>query len=89
MKSEIVSYSVVSESATPWTVAHQAPLFMGFSRQEDWSGLPFPPPGDLPDPGIKSRSLSSKADSLLSEPPRKPSVSEPVGYSVHVKFGDQ
>ena len=38
--------------ATPWTVAHQAPLSMGFSRQEYWSGLPFPPPGDLPDPGI-------------------------------------
>ena len=37
-----------------WTVAHQAPLSMGFSRQEDWSGLPFPPPGDLTDPGIKS-----------------------------------
>ena len=39
---------------TSWMVAHQAPLFMGFSRQEYWTGLPFPPPGDLPDPGIKS-----------------------------------
>ena len=39
--------------ATPWTVARQAPLSMGFSRQEDWSGLPFPSPGDLPDPGIE------------------------------------
>ena len=38
---------------TPWTVAHQAPLSMGFSRQEYWSGLPWPPPGDLPDPGIE------------------------------------
>ena len=43
--------------ATPWTVAHQAPLSVGFSRQEYWSGLPCPPPGDLPDPGIKSTSL--------------------------------
>ena len=43
--------------ATPGTVAHQAPLSMGFSRQESWSGVPFPPPGDLPDPGIEARSL--------------------------------
>ena len=42
---------------TPWTVAHHAPLFMGFSRQEYCSGLPFPPPGDLPNPGIKPMSL--------------------------------
>ena len=46
---------------TPWTVAHQAPLSMGFSRQECWSGLPYPPPGDLPDPGIESASLMSPA----------------------------
>ena len=45
---------VVSDSfVTPWTVAHQAPLSVGFSRQEDWSGLPFPPPGDLCDPGLE------------------------------------
>ena len=44
---------------TPWTVARQAPLSMGFSRQEYWSGLPFPPSGDLPDPGIKPVSLTS------------------------------
>ena len=43
---------------TPWTVAHQALLFMEFSRQEYWSGLPFPPPGDLPDPGIEPTSLA-------------------------------
>ena len=42
--------------ATPWTIAHQPPLCMGFSRQEYWSGLPFPPPGDLPNPVIESRS---------------------------------
>ena len=47
--------------ATPWTVVHQAPLFMGFSRQEYWSGLPCPPPGDLPDPGIEPVSLMSPA----------------------------
>ena len=45
------AFSVISDSETPWTVAHQAPLSMGFSRQEYWSGLPFPPPGNLPDPG--------------------------------------
>ena len=47
--------------ATPWTVAHQAPLSMGFPRQEYWSRLPFPPPGDLPDPGIKTASPASPA----------------------------
>ena len=45
--------SVVSDSATPWTVAHQIPLSVEFPRQEYWNGLPFPPPGDLPDPGIE------------------------------------
>ena len=52
----------------PWTVAHQAPLPMGFSRQEYWSGLPFPSPGDLPDPGIEPRSPALQADALTSEP---------------------
>ena len=54
---------------TPGTVAHQAPLSMGFSRQEYWSGLPFRPPGDLPDPGIQPASPALQADSLPSEPP--------------------
>ena len=45
----------------PWNVALQAPLSMGFSRQEYWSGLPFPPPGDLPDPGMEPKSLVSSA----------------------------
>ena len=58
--------------ATPWTVAYQAALSMEFSRQEDWSGLPFPSPGDLPDPGIEPRSSALQADALPSEPPRKP-----------------
>ena len=58
--------------ATPWTIAHQAPLSMGFSRQEYWSGLPFPSPGDLPDPGIEPRPRALQADTLTSEPPGKP-----------------
>ena len=53
--------------ATPWTVAHQAPLSMGFSRQEYWSGLPFPSPGDLPNLGIEPRSLALQEDSLPTE----------------------
>ena len=52
---------------TQWTVAHQAPLSMGFSRQEYWSGLPCPPPGDLPDPGIEPGFPALKADSLPTE----------------------
>ena len=63
------SLSRVRLFVTPWTVARQAPLSTGFSRQEYWSGLPFSPPGDLPDPGIKPRSPALQADDLLSEPP--------------------
>ena len=55
---------------TPWTVAHQASL--GFSRQEYWSGLPFPSPEDLPDSGIKPWSPALQADALPSEPPGTP-----------------
>ena len=69
MKSENVSCSVLSDSATPWTVACQAPLSMGVSRQKYWNGLPFPSPGDLPNPGIKPRSTPLQTDSLLFEPP--------------------
>ena len=58
--------------ATPWTVAYQAPPSMGFSRQEYWSGVPFPSPGDLSDPGIEPKSPSFQADALTSEPPGKP-----------------
>ena len=61
--------------ATPWTVAHQAPLSMGFSRQEYWSGLSFPPPGDLPDPGMEPTSLMCPALAggfFTTEPPGKP-----------------
>ena len=53
--------------AIPWTVACQAPLSMGFSRQEYWSGLPFPPLGDLPDPGIKAGSPALQGDYLPTE----------------------
>ena len=63
---ESVSHSVVPDSATPWTAAHQAPLSMGFSRQGYWSELPFSSPGDLPDPGIEPRSSALQADSLPS-----------------------
>ena len=55
------SLSCVRLFVTPWTVAHQAPLSVGFSSQEYWSGLPFPPPEDLPDPGIKPTSLVTPA----------------------------
>ena len=59
-----VSRSVVSDSATPWAVAYQAPLSMGFSRQKYSNGLPFPSPGDIPDPGIEPGSPTLQADSL-------------------------
>ena len=57
--------------ATPWTVANQAPPSMGFSREEYWSGLPFPSPRDLPNPGIEPGSPALQADDLTSEPPGK------------------
>ena len=65
-------FSRIRLFATPWTVAYQAPPSMGFSRQEDWSGMPFPSPGDLPNPGIKPRSPTVQADALTSEPLGKP-----------------
>ena len=67
-----VSHLVVSDCVTPWTVAHQVSLSMGFSRQKYRSGLSCPPPGNLPDPGIKPRSPALRADSLPSEPQGKP-----------------
>ena len=63
---------VLSNSATPQTVVHQVPLSLGFSRQEYWSELPFPPPGDLPDPGFEPRSPTLQVNSLLSKPSGKP-----------------
>ena len=63
------SVSHVQLFVTPWTVAHQAPPSMEFSRQEYWCGLPFPSPGDLPNPGIEPGSPALRADALPSEPP--------------------
>ena len=68
-KVKVKSLSRVQVFATPWTVAHQAPPSMKFSRQEYWSGLPFPSPGDLPNPGIEPLSPTFQADALPSEPP--------------------
>ena len=64
LKVKVKSLSRVRLFATPWTVAYQAPLSMRFSRQEYWSGLPFPSPGDLSDPGIEPRSPALEADTL-------------------------
>ena len=64
-------FSHVRLCATPETEAHQAPLSLRFSRQEHWNGLPFPSPGNLPDPGIEPRSPALQADALTSEPPGK------------------
>ena len=68
---KVKSLSRVQLLATPWTAAYQAPLSIRFSRQEYWSGLPFPSPGHLPDSGIKPRSPSLYTDALPSEPPGK------------------
>ena len=70
----MLSHSVVSDPATPWTVARQAPLSMGFSRQEYWSGLPFPSPGDLPDPGIKPASPALVGRVFTTESQGKPDI---------------
>ena len=71
MKVKVKSLSCVQLFETPWTVTYQAPLSMGFSRQECWSGLPVPSPGDLPDPGIEPGSPALQADILPSELPGK------------------
>ena len=65
----------MSNSCDPWTVARQAPPSMGFPRQENWSGLPFPSPGDLPDPGIKSKS-PALAGGFFTTEPGKPQTSQ-------------
>ena len=61
-------------SATLWAVAHQAPLSVGFPRQEYWTGLPFSPPGDLLDPGIESESPALAGECFTTEPPEKPKL---------------
>ena len=70
--SEVKLLNHVRLFLTPWTAASQAPPSMGFSRQEYWSGLPFPSPGDLPDSGIEPRSPALQVDALPSKPPGKP-----------------
>ena len=72
--SSVQLLSHVQLFVTPLTVAFQATLAMGFSKQEYWSDLPFPSPGDLPDPGIESRSSALQEDSLPSEPSSKSKV---------------
>ena len=69
VKVKVKLLSRVRLFATPWTVAYQAPPSVGFSRQEYWSGLPFPSPGDLPNPGIELGSPALQANALPSEPP--------------------
>ena len=74
VKVKVKSISRVRLSATPWTAAYQAPQSMAFSRQEYWSGLPFPSPGDLPNPVIEPGSPALQADALRSELPRNYSI---------------
>ena len=74
LKVKVKSLSCVWLFATPWTIAHQAPLSRGFPRQEYWSGLLFLSPGYLPKPRTEPRSLALQTDSLPSEPPEKPNV---------------
>ena len=74
---KVKSLSRVRLFVTLWTVAYQAPLSVGFSRQEYWTGLPFPFPGDLPDPEIEPSSPVFQADALPSEPPGKPCLLSP------------
>ena len=71
---KVKSLSRVRLFAIPWTVVYQASLSMGFSRQEYCNGLPFPSPGDLPDPGIEPGSPALQADALPSEPPGKKAI---------------
>ena len=77
------AYPVISDSfVTPWSAARQAPLSMGFSRQEYWSELPFPPSGDLPDPGIKSGSPALAGRFFTTEPPRKHPVLISLNFNI-------
>ena len=75
------SLSRVQLFAIPWIVAHHTPLSAGFPRQEYWSELPFPSPGDLPDPGIKPRSPALAGRFFTTEPPGKPTKYEKMGFS--------
>ena len=77
----VESLSCVQLFVTPWTVAHQAPLSMGFSRQEYWSGLPFPPPRDLPNPGIEPSSPALASRFFTTEPAGKPTPGQSIGLN--------
>ena len=81
-----LSPSCVPLFATPWTVAHQIPLFMEFSRQEYWSGLPFPTPGDLPNPGIKTASPALRGRFFTTVSPGKHEIdsSSQINWSEEV-----
>ena len=79
-------FSCVRLLVTLWTVARQTPLFMGFSKQEYWSGLPCPPPEDLPDPEIKRTSLMSRVLAASSLPPEPPGMPLCVLYMVSVVY---
>ena len=79
--------SCVQLFVIPWTIAHQAPPSMEFSRQEYWSGLPFPPLGDLPNPGIEPGSPALLEDSLVIEPPEKPKGRNTEVQSLRSKWG--
>ena len=70
--------------ATPWTVAYQAPPSMGFSRQEYWSRVPFPSPGDLPNPGMELRSPALQADALPSEPYKEQHANDQKKFNIAV-----
>ena len=85
---EVLLLSHVRLFATPWTVACQAPLSMGVSRQGYWSGLPFPPLGDLPDPGIELRSPALQVGSSPTEPPGKPQyvLLSSMNISTHIRI---
>ena len=85
------SLSRVRLLATPWTVAYQGPLSMGFSRQDYWSGLPFPSPRDLPNPGIEPGSPELQADALPFEPPekKKKSTANQLGHAFISKMHPQ
>ena len=85
----LFSHLIVSDSfVSPWTVACQAPPFMEFSRQEYWSGLPFPSPGNLPNPGTEPTSPALQVDSLLLSHQGSPVSTTPSTYSVpFVQYG--
>ena len=83
VKVKVKSLSSVQLFETPWTISYQAPLSMEFSRQEYWSGLPFPSPGDLPNTGTEPGSPVLQADTLPSEPPGTPTIA-PISHASKV-----